>query len=50
MQTIINMECTDCRNRNYATTKNKSTHSERMERSKYCKHCRRHTKHKEIKS
>ena len=49
-QTIINMECTDCRRRNYTTTKNKATHSERMERAKYCKHCRKHTKHKEIKS
>jgi len=50
MQTIINMECTDCKNRNYTTTKNKTQHSERMERNRYCRHCRRHTKHKEIKS
>jgi large subunit ribosomal protein L33 len=50
MQTIINMECTECRRRNYTTTKNKAKHSERIEIAKYCRHCRRHTKHKEIKS
>lgn len=50
MQTIINMECTECKRRNYTTTKNKSTNSERIEAAKYCKHCRRHTKHKEIKA
>ncbi len=50
MQTIINMECTECKNRNYATTKNKSKHTERIEMAKYCRHCRRHTKHKEVKS
>jgi large subunit ribosomal protein L33 len=49
MQTIINLECTECRRRNYCTTKNKSKHSERIEISKYCRHCRRHVKHKEIK-
>ena len=50
MQTIINMECTECKRRNYTTTKNKNKHNERIEMAKYCRHCRRHTPHKEIKS
>jgi len=50
MQTIINMECTECKERNYTTTKNKSKHNERIELAKHCRHCRRHTKHKEVKS
>jgi len=50
MQTIINLECTECKERNYTTTKNKSKHNERIELAKHCRHCRRHTKHKEIKS
>ncbi len=50
MQTIINMECKECKRKNYTTTKNKAQHSERIELPKYCKHCRRHTPHKEVKS
>ena len=50
MQTIISMECTECKRRNYATTKNKTQHPDHINLSKYCKHCRRHTDHKEVKA
>ncbi len=46
---IITLECKECRNRNYTTTKNKRRTPERLELSKYCPHCRRHTPHKETR-
>ncbi len=49
MQTIITMECTECKRRNYTTSKNKSKHNERIELTKHCRNCRRHTAHKETK-
>lgn len=45
----ITLQCTDCKNRNYMTTKNKKTKPERLGFSKYCRHCRKHTAHKETK-
>ncbi|HAK54576.1 MAG TPA: 50S ribosomal protein L33, partial [Acidobacteria bacterium] len=35
--------------RNYSTTKNKRTTSERLEMKKFCRWCRTHTKHRETK-
>ncbi|MDD5654122.1 MAG: 50S ribosomal protein L33 [Candidatus Omnitrophota bacterium] len=49
MREIITLECTECKNRNYTTTKNKKKHSEKFETKKFCKVCRKHTIHKEIK-
>ena len=46
---IITMQCTDCKNKNYSTTKNKKTTTERLEMNKFCRKCRKHTSHKEIK-
>jgi len=49
MREIITLACTDCKRRNYTSTKNKKTVTERLELKKYCKFCRRHIVHKEIK-
>ena len=49
MRTRITLACTECKNRNYDTTKDKKTHPDRMEIKKYCKFCRKHTIHKETK-
>ena len=49
MRTRVTLACTECKNRNYNTTKDKKTHPERMEIKKYCKFCRTHTLHKETK-
>jgi large subunit ribosomal protein L33 len=49
MRTIIQMECTVCKNRNYSTTKNKTLTPERLELKKFCKFCQKHTPHKETK-
>jgi large subunit ribosomal protein L33 len=49
MREIITLQCGDCKNRNYTTTKNKKKHSERMETKKFCNTCRKQTAHKEVK-
>ena len=49
MRTKITLECTECKQRNYNTTKDKKTHPDRVETKKYCKFCQKHTLHKETK-
>ena len=49
MRTRITLACTECKQRNYNTTKDKKTHPDRMEIKKYCRFCRTHTLHKETK-
>ena len=49
MRTIISLACTDCKRRNYSTTKNKRTTTGRLEFKKYCRWCRTHTVHRESK-
>ena len=46
---IITLQCTECKNRNYTSTKNKKTVTERLELKKFCPSCRKHTPHKETK-
>lgn len=43
------LQCTDCKSRNYVTTKNKKISKERLEFKKFCGRCRKHTDHKETK-
>jgi len=45
----VTLECTECKQRNYDTMKNKKNDPERMEVKKYCKFCRKMTDHKETK-
>jgi large subunit ribosomal protein L33 len=49
MREKIKLECTECKNRNYTTTKNKQKMRGRLEMKKYCKHCKEHTLHRETK-
>lgn len=49
MRTRITLACTECKQRNYNTTKDKKTHPDRMEIKKYCRFCKKHTLHKETK-
>jgi large subunit ribosomal protein L33 len=49
MRDIIALACTECKRRNYSTTRNKKKSSERLELKKYCPWCRTHTVHKETK-
>ncbi|HHY35472.1 MAG TPA: 50S ribosomal protein L33 [Firmicutes bacterium] len=46
---IITLQCEQCKNRNYTTTKNRKAHSGRLELRKYCKFCRTHTVHREVR-
>jgi large subunit ribosomal protein L33 len=48
-RTIITLECKECEERNYSTTKNKRTTPGKLELKKYCRKCRKHTLHKEAK-
>ena len=49
MRTRITLACTECKQRNYNTTKDKKVHPDRMETKKYCRFCKKHTTHKETK-
>jgi large subunit ribosomal protein L33 len=46
---VITMACTDCKERNYTTQKNRRNDQGRLEFKKYCPRCRKHTVHKESK-
>jgi large subunit ribosomal protein L33 len=49
MRDIIILACTECKRRNYNTTKNKKKTTERLELKKFCPFCRTHTAHRETK-
>jgi len=49
MRDIITLACTECKQRNYTTTKNKKNTPQKLEFKKYCRFCRAHTPHKETK-
>lgn len=49
MRVGITLECTDCKHRNYTTTKNKKNDPNRIEMKKYCRFCNAHTVHKETR-
>ncbi len=45
----ITLACTECKQRNYNTMKNKKNDPDRLEMNKYCRFCKKHTLHKETK-
>ncbi len=49
MRVALTIACTECKNRNYNTTKNKKNNPDRIEMKKYCPTCKTHTTHKETK-
>lgn len=49
MRTKVILACTECKQRNYHTTKNKKNTPERLELKKYCKFCKKHTTHRETR-
>jgi large subunit ribosomal protein L33 len=49
MRVGITLACAECKNRNYASIKNKKNNPDRLEVKKYCKFCKTHTSHKETK-
>jgi large subunit ribosomal protein L33 len=46
---VIQLACTECKERSYTTEKNKKNDPNRIELRKYCPRDRRHTLHREAK-
>ncbi len=49
MRTRITLECTECKQRNYDSMKNKKNTPDRIELKKYCPFCKKTVAHKETK-
>ena len=49
MRVRVTLACSECKQRNYNTTKNKKNNPDRIEIQKYCKFCKTPTTHKETK-
>ena len=45
----ITFACTECKERNYTSQKNRRNDPNRLEINKYCPRCHKHTQHKEQK-
>jgi len=46
---LATLACTECKRRNYTTTKDKRTNPGRLEFKKYCPFERKHTLHRETR-
>src|SRR3970040_1083023 len=46
---VSTLACTDCKERNYTTQKNRRNDPNRIEFKKFCPRCRKHTLHRETK-
>ena len=49
MRVKITLACTECKQRNYNTMKNKKNDPHRLEINNYFRFCRKHTAHRETK-
>ncbi|HOZ48900.1 MAG TPA: 50S ribosomal protein L33 [Candidatus Hydrogenedentes bacterium] len=49
MREIVTLECTECKRRNYMTTRDKRKKPERLVLKKYCRFDRKHTEHRETR-
>ena len=49
MRVKVTLACTECKQRNYNTFKNKKNDPDRIEMQKFCKFCNKTTLHKETK-
>ncbi|MEO6028660.1 MAG: 50S ribosomal protein L33 [Candidatus Binatia bacterium] len=49
MRDLITLNCESCKRKNYTTSKNKKTMTEKLSLKKFCPACRSHTQHKEGK-
>jgi large subunit ribosomal protein L33 len=46
---VIHLACTECRSRNYTSTKNRRNDPDRLEFRKFCPRCRGHRVHREVR-
>lgn len=49
MRVKIVLACTECKQRNYLSKKEKKNNPDRLEMNKYCRFCRKHTLHRETR-
>ena len=49
VRVVITLACTECREHNYTSEKNRRNDPSRLELEKYCPRCRRHRLHRETK-
>ena len=49
MRVKVTLACTECKQRNYVSKKNKKIDPYRNEMNKHCMFCRKHTLHRETK-
>jgi large subunit ribosomal protein L33 len=45
----VTLACTECKERNYTTSKNRRNDPDRLEFTKFCKRERKHTLHRETR-
>ena len=46
---VVTLACTECKERNYTSEKNRRNDPNRLELKKFCPRCRKHTPHREAK-
>ena len=46
---LITMGCTQCRDRNYLSSKSRINDTQRLELQKFCSKCGSHTLHREVR-
>jgi large subunit ribosomal protein L33 len=46
---VITLACTQCKERNYTTEKNRRNDPNRLELNKFCPRCSEHTLHREVR-
>ena len=49
MRVKVTLACTECKQRNYDSKKNKKNDPERQEMKKYSPFCKKHTMHRETR-
>lgn len=49
LRPVIALECSECKEHNYHTTKNRREQPDRLELKKFCARCGKHQLHKETK-
>lgn len=47
MRVTIHLQCTECKEINYLSSKNKKNNPERIEKNKFCARCNKQTLHRE---
>jgi len=48
-RSVVTLACTECRERTYATSKNRRNDPDRLELNKFCPRCRQHRPHREVR-